>query len=146
MSQAKALLTPFDVMRTTRSLAPSNPKLNDRRWATGEALRRVHERTLLTLRSPQAGAPRSSGFGPRDGLPATEIALHAHERLRQCEGIAGVAAWPILFRIVIEGGDVRACRGFVPDVVTPWRVDAIVTDRLRVALDRIGPTLGLRGD
>ena len=41
-------------------------------------------------------------------------------------------------QIVIEGAGVRECRGFVPELATPWRADAVVSDRLRVALDMIG--------
>ena len=37
----------------------------------------------------------------------------------------------------------RDCRGFVPEIVTPWRADAVVTDRLRVALDRLGEVVGV---
>ena len=52
-------------------------------------------------------------------------------------------AWPIVLRIVIEGAGVRECRGFVPELVTPWRADAVVTDRLRVGLDILGELLGV---
>jgi hypothetical protein len=31
----------------------------------------------------------------------------------------------------------------VPEIVTPWRADAVVTDRLRVALDQLGDLLGV---
>ena len=85
----------------------------------------------------------SSGFGPRSGLPASEIALHARDKIRAAEQKAGPAAWPIVARIVIEGGGVRDCRGFVAEIVTPWRADAVVTDRLRVALDAIGGLMGV---
>ena len=37
----------------------------------------------------------------------------------------------------------RECRGFVPELVTPWRADAVVTDRLRVGLDLLGELLGV---
>ena len=53
-------------------------------------------------------------------------------------GSSSSSSWPaspILTRIIIEGSGVRECRGFVPEIVTPWRADAVVTDRLRVALD-----------
>jgi hypothetical protein len=38
---------------------------------------------------------------------------------------------------------VRDCRGFVPELATPWRADAVVSDRLRVALDMIGGLMGV---
>jgi hypothetical protein len=38
---------------------------------------------------------------------------------------------------------VRDCRGFVPELATPWRADAVVTDRLRVALDTLGDLMGV---
>ena len=62
--------------------------------------------------------------------------------MRKAEDRAGPAAWPIVIRIVIEGAGVRDCRGFVPEIVTPWRADAVVTDRLRVALDLLGEIMG----
>ena len=37
----------------------------------------------------------------------------------------------------------RDCRGYITDVVTPWRADATVTDRLRVALDLMRNLLGV---
>jgi hypothetical protein len=63
--------------------------------------------------------------------------------LREAEDRVGPHAWPIVTRIVIEGAGVRDCRGFVPELATPWRADAVVSDRLRVALDMIGGLMGV---
>jgi hypothetical protein len=142
--RARRLLDPFDVMRATRALAPHDPKLNDLRWLTGEALRRIHSRAGLDgLRAVSLERVGQGGFGPRSGLPMSEIALHARDKLRAAEDKVGPAAWPVVNRIVIEGASLRECRGFVPEIVTPWRVDAVVTDRLRVALDQIGGLMGV---
>lgn len=139
ISRLPRILDPFDVMRSTRALAPHDPRLNDIRWLIGEALRRVNQRANLdALRDREHG-----GFGTRSGPPWSEIALHASDKLRAAEDKAGPAAWPIVEKIVIEGAGVRDCRGFVPEIVTPWRADAVVTDRLRVALDRLGPLMGV---
>ncbi len=144
VDRLRRILDPFDVMRSTRALAPHDPKLNDIRWLIGEALRRVHQRAQLdALRAVQPDAIGKTGFGPRSGLPLSEIALHARDKMRTAEEKAGPAAWPILARIVIEGGGVRDCRNFVPEIVTPWRADAVVTDRLRVALDALGELVGV---
>jgi len=144
--RARRLLDPFDVMRSTRALAPHDPKLNDLRWLTGEALRRVHSRSALdALRAISTERVGSTGFGPRSGLPASEVALHARDKIRAAEERVGPAAWPILTRIILEGAGVRECRGFVPEIVTPWRADAVVTDRLRVALDTLGGLMGVTG-
>ena len=146
--RVRRLLDPFDVMRATRALAPRDPRLNDLRWLTGEALRRVHSRAgfdaLRAVAPDRIG--QGGGFGPRAGLPASEIALHARDKMRACEDKVGPAAWPILVRVIIEGGGVRECRGFVPEIVTPWRADAVVTDRLRVALDALGGLMGVTGE
>ena len=142
--RARRLLDPFDVMRTTRALAPHDPKLNDTRWLIGESLRRIHGRARLdALRAIATENFGSGGFGPRNGLPTSEVALHARDKLRACEDRVGPAAWPILNRIIIEGANIRDCRRFVPEVVTPWRADSVVTDRLRVALDQIGVLTGV---
>ncbi len=144
VDRLRRILDPFDVMRTTRALAPHDPKLNDIRWLVGEALRRLHQRAQFdALRAVSHEAIGKTGFGPRAGLPASEIALHARDKLRTAEQKAGPAAWPILTRIVLEGSGVRECRGFVPEIVTPWRADAVVTDRLRVALDGLGDLMGV---
>lgn len=144
--RARRLLDPFDVMRATRALAPHDPKLNDIRWLIGEALRRVHGRAGLEgLRAVALDRIGTTGFGPRSGLPMSEIALHARDKLRAAEEKVGPAAWPVINRIVIEGAGVRECRAFVPEIVTPWRADAVVTDRLRVALDALGGLLGVTG-
>ena len=131
-------------MRANRALAPSDPKLNDIRWLVGEALRRTHHRARLdALRAISTERIGSAGFGPRPGLPNSEAALQARDRLRVAEAEAGEHAWPIVARIVIEGAGVRDCRGFVPELATPWRADAVISDRLRVALDRLGGLMGV---
>jgi hypothetical protein len=38
---------------------------------------------------------------------------------------------------------VRDCRAEIVEVTTTWRADAIVADRLRVALDVLGPLVGV---
>ncbi|HEY1944859.1 MAG TPA: hypothetical protein VGH40_22315 [Roseiarcus sp.] len=140
----RRLLDPFDVMRSTRALAPHDPRLNDVRWLIGEAIRRLHQRAQLdALRAVALEAVGAKGFGPRSGLPASEAALHARDKLRKAEERAGAAAWPIVARIVIEGGGVRDCRVLLPEIATPWRADAIIADRLRVALDRLGDLVGV---
>ena len=140
----RRILDPFDTMRANRLLAPHDPKLNDIRWLVGESLRRTHQRARLDqLRAVAPDRMGSTGFGPRSGLPESEAALHARDKMRRAEEKAGPAAWPILTRIIIEGAGVRDCRGFVPELATPWRADAVVTDRLRVALDSLGPLLGV---
>jgi hypothetical protein len=140
----RRLLDPFDVMRSTRALAPHDPRLNDIRWLIGEALRRLHSRAQLdALRAVPLETVGSKAFGPRSGLPTSEIALHARDKLRAAAERAGEAAWPIVTRIVIEGARLSDCRVYVPEIVTPWRADAVVVDRLRVALDRLGDLLGV---
>jgi hypothetical protein len=144
VDRLRRILDPFDVMRSTRALAPHDPKLNDIRWLVGEALRRLHHRAQLDqLRAVAPDRIGATGFGPRPGLPASEVALHARDKMRAAEQKAGPAAWPIVTRVIIEGSGVRECRGFVPEIVTPWRADAVVTDRLRVALDQLGELMGV---
>ena len=135
---------PFDVMRIHRALAPHDPRLNDLRWLTGEALRRLHQRAGLdSLRAVVPERIGEGGFGPRSGLPLSEIALHARDKMREAQRLVGPAAWPIVQRIVIEGGGVRDCRAGIAEVTTTWRADAIITDRLRVALDALGVLVGV---
>jgi hypothetical protein len=144
--RVRRILDPFDVMRANRVLAPHDSKLNDIRWLVGEALRRTHQRARLdTLRAVAPDRLGETRFGPRRGLPESEAALQARDKLRRAEERVGPHAWPIVTRIVIEGAGVRECRGFVPELATPWRVDAVVTDRLRVALDTIGGLMGVAG-
>jgi hypothetical protein len=138
------MLDPFDTMRANRVLAPHDPKLNDIRWLVGESLRRTHQRARLDqLRAVAPDRFGSTGFGPRSGLPQSETALFARDKLREAEERVGPHAWPIVTRIVIEGAGVRECRGFIPELATPWRADAVVSDRLRVALDTIGGLMGV---
>ncbi len=140
----RRILDPFDTMRANRVLAPHDPKLNDIRWLVGESLRRTHHRARLdALRAVAPDRLGATGFGPRPGLPQSEAALHARDKLRKAEERVGPAAWPIVTRIIIEGAGVRDCRGFIPELATPWRADAVVADRLRVALDSLGPLMGV---
>ena len=140
----RRILDPFDTMRANRILAPHDPKLNDIRWLVGESLRRTHQRARLdALRAVAPDRLVATGFGPRPGLPQSEAALHARDKLRRAEERVGPHAWPIVTRIIIEGAGVRDCRGFIPELATPWRADAVVTDRLRVALDVLGELMGV---
>jgi hypothetical protein len=135
---------PFDVMRANRALAPHDRKLNDLRWLIGEALRRLHHRAALdNLRAVSLERVAAGVVGPRSGLPLSEAALHARDKLRAAELIAGAAAWPILRRVVIEGAMLRDCRHMIAEVATTWRVDAILADRLRCGLDALGVHLGV---
>ena len=143
-SRARRILDPFDIMRANRLLAPQDQKLNDIRWLIGESLRRTHQRARLDLLRAVAPDRMGSGaFGPRPGLPELEVALNARDKLRRAEDRVGTASWPIVIRIVIEGAGVRDCRGFVPEIATPWRADAVISDRLRVSLDLLGDLLGV---
>ncbi len=140
----RRILDPFDTMRANRILAPHNSKLNDIRWLVGESLRRTHQRARLdALRAVAPDRVGATGFGPRPGLPQSEAALHARDKMRRAEERVGPHAWPIVTRIIIEGAGVRDCRGFIPELATPWRADAVVTDRLRVALDMLGELMGV---
>ena len=142
--RVRRILDPFDTMRANRVLAPHDPKLNDIRWLIGESLRRTHQRARLdALRAVAPDRIGSTGYGPRPGLPQSEAALHARDKIRKAEDRVGPHAWPIVTRIVIEGVGVRECRGFVPELVTPWRADAVIADRLRVGLDVIGELMGV---
>jgi len=140
----RRLVDPFDVMRSTRALAPHDPRLNDLRWLIGEALRRLHRRADLdALRAVPLDRVGAAAHGPRSGLPASEIALHARDKLRAAAALAGPAVWPVLTRVVIEGARLSDCRRLVPEIVTPWRADAVLADRLRVGLDRLGEVVGV---
>lgn len=142
----RRLVDPFDLMRANRVLAPHDSRLNDMRWLIGDALRRLHQRASVnSLRTIDLERVGTTGFGPRSGLPESEPALRARDRLRDAERIAGAAAWPIVERVVIEGGGIRDCRAMIAEVTTEWRADAICCDRLRVALDGLGGVLGVTG-
>jgi hypothetical protein len=142
--RTRRIVDPFDTMRANHLLAPHDPKLNDTRWLIGEVLRRTHQRARLD-QLPAVALNEFGGisFGPRSGLPEAEIALHARDKLRAAEDRVGPHAWPIVRRIVIEGASVRDCRVLVPELASPWRADAVVSDRLRVALDMLGGLLGV---
>jgi hypothetical protein len=120
--RVRKLSDPFDLMRSTRALAPSDLRLNDVRWLIGEALRSVYNRARMdALRAMPPERLGSTGFGPRPGLPVAEAALMARDKLHAAEERVGPAAWPILKKIVIDGAGVRDCRNHVPDIVTPCR-------------------------
>src|ERR1700749_3267722 len=83
----RRMLDPFDTMRANRLLAPQDPKLNDIRWLVGESLRRTHHRARLDqLRAVAPDRLGSTGFGPRPGLPQSELALHPRRQIRDAGG------------------------------------------------------------
>jgi hypothetical protein len=143
-ARLRRIIDPFDTMRANRLLAPHDSRLNDIRWLIGEALRRTHDRARFdALRAVAPDRLGAQGFGPRPGLPQSEIALHARDKLRAAEERVGPAGWPVLMRVVVEGAGVRDCRALVPEIETAWRADAILADRLRVGLDAIGGLMGV---
>ena len=83
VDRLRRILDPFDVMRSTRALAPHDPKLNDVRWLIGEALRRIYQRARLdNLRAVQPETLGVTGFGPApDCLPA-KSRFNARDKLR----------------------------------------------------------------
>jgi hypothetical protein len=84
--RTRRIVDPFDAMRANRVLAPHDSKLNDIRWLVGESLRRTHQRARLDqLRAVAPDRFGSTGFGPRSGLPQSETALFARDKLREAE-------------------------------------------------------------
>ena len=140
---APRVLDAFDTLRTTRALAPHDLALNDVRWLIGEALRRRHQRIGAGL--SHRDVLHAAAAARRVGEAPAEAELQAAEVLRRCQNAAGPAHWPILRLIVLEGRRTEKCRALIPEVLTPWRADACVMDRLRVGLDAIGHILGVTG-
>ena len=127
----RRLFDPFDAMRANRVLA-HDPNINDIRWLIGESLRRCYRRA------------RVSEFVTMDRTASlADDALSARDKINKAALAAGPHAWPIVTRIIIEGAGVRECRALVTEIATPWRADAIIVDRLRCALDILGPLLGV---
>jgi hypothetical protein len=133
-------LDPFDTMRATRALAPSDRRLNDKRWLVGETLRRLEARALGLRAADPARAP-SQATGGAGAQGRADEAADAAARLRAIEARVGFHHWPVLRRVLFEGAHLRDCRDLVPELVTPWRADAVLADRLRCALDLAGEML-----
>ena len=107
---------PFDKLRVSGKLAPGDWETNTRRWLTGEALRRLHER--LSSEYP-------------------EVSLFAADKLHAATLAAGALGWTVLVCIVIEGKSVSECRSDVRCTA------AAIHYRLRNALDAIAPVVGI---
>ena len=101
----RRLVDPFDVMRSTRALAPHDPRLNDIRWLIGEALRRLHRRADLdALRAVAADVVGAASARAR--APACRRAKSRFTRATSCAPPRSAPAPPpgrSLTRIVIEG-------------------------------------------
>ena len=142
--EPRRILDPFDVMRATHALAPHDPKLNDLRWLTGEALRRVWQRSQIDgLQSVPTTRVTGGSLAPGSGLLTSEIALHARGKLRVCEDKVGPDCWPVLVEVIVRGRRLAECRSLVPEVVTAWRCDAVLMDRIRRSLDSLFSPLGI---
>jgi hypothetical protein len=133
-SAAPSNLDAFELMRATNALAPLDRNLNVTRWLIGESLRRYGYRAGMKVSAPW----RFATSGDID----SKIVDHAREKMCAAEAKVGPAAWPILTRVLIDGKGVRECRDLVPESTSNWIIDAVVMDRLRNALDAIGPILG----
>jgi hypothetical protein len=62
-----------------------------------------------------------------------ETGLVARDKLREAAEKVGAHAWPIVTRIVTEGVGVRGVAGFIPELTSPWRADAVVSAAQRRA-------------
>ena len=111
----------FERMRHARALAPHDAGLNERRWLIGESFRR-------TLK-----AQASSWAEIGEVLRAMRV---MKERV-------GEASFDVMVAVIIRGSALRDCRRLVAETAAPHRADAILADRLRVGLDRIGELAGV---
>lgn len=102
-----------------------------RRWAAGDALRRLH---ALGWQNPCGGAANPLG-GP--------AAATARARFAEIEAAIGAGSWPVVSRVVLTGDSLRQCHDLLP--VSPRGqvtfADLVLLDRLCLALDRIEPML-----
>ena len=98
-----------------------------RRWAAGDALRRLHAAGWIN----QGGAAAN----PLDGIHAAA----ARARLADLEQHIGLASWPLVLRVVIAGDSIRECHDLLPFRApgTHRAGDDVLLDRLCLALDRI---------
>ena len=128
----------FDALRNTGKLGvgmwtgPVEVKaLAARRWAVGDALRRLH---ALGWTNPCRGAAN-----PLEGVEAAT----ARARLAEIEFIIGKDSWPVVSRVVIAGDSLRQCHDLLPGRTTGHLrfADDLLLDRLCLALDRIAPML-----
>jgi hypothetical protein len=114
---------PFDRLHEIGDLGAGDTKANWRRWQAGDALRRLH----------------ATGWQGTPGELATDKAADARTMIDQIEQAVDPFHWPVLIRVLIEGSDVLECRGGLPRV----HAYAILLDRLRCALDRVAPIVGV---
>ena len=129
----------FDQLRDTGKLGlgmwttPVEVKaLAARRWAAGDALRRLHARGW---QNPCADGPN---------LLTTPEACEARALLADIKDALGEASWPVVIRIVVTGDSLRQCHDLLPGRTTGHLrfADDLLLDRLCLALDRIAPLLG----
>ena len=144
----RRLVDPFDVMRSTRALAPHDPRLNDLRWLIGEALappappRRPRRVARGAARSSRRRGSARAALRPAGERDRAARARQAARRggARRPRRLADPDARRHRGRVGL-----RDCRRLVPEIVTPWRADAVLADRLRVGLDRLGEVVGRDG-
>ena len=143
--RVRRILDPFDTMRANRAARAARPEaqrhpLADRRIAAPHPSARPARRPargrarpdrLDRLRAaprPAAGrggaaCPRQAAQGARTGSapPPGRSSRGSSSRARGCANAAASS----------------------PNSITPWRADAVISDRLRVALDSLGDLLGV---
>ena len=127
----------FDALRDTSKLGvgmwtgPVEVKANaQRRWAAGDALRRLHARGWA---NPCGGTPN-----PLTGHDAAT----ARASLAEIEAAIGVGSWPVVERVVLTGDTLRQCHDLLPRDLRGTHADLVLLDRLCLALDRIKTLLG----
>ena len=140
----RRILDPFDTMRANRVLAPHDPKLNDIRWLIGESL---GVRTARPAGRLAGGRARSAWLDRIRASPGLAAVGGRAARPRQAAQRPRSKSVPTPGRSSRGSSSrapgVRDCRGFIPELATPWRADTVVTDRLRVALDTLGELMGV---
>ena len=107
-----------------------------RRWAAGEALRRLH---AAGWQNPCGGTPNPLGGS---------AAATARARFAEMETAISAGSWPVVVRVVVTGDSLRQCHDLLPGRTTGHLrfADDLLLDRLCLALDRIAPMLEERKD
>lgn len=135
---ARTRANAFDQLRDTGKLGlgmwttPVEVKTQAaRRWAAGDALRRLHARGWAN--------PCGGSANPLTGPDAAT----ARASLAEIEAAIGAGSWPVVSRVVLTGDSLRQCHDLLPGRTTGHLrfADDLLLDRLCMALDRIGPML-----
>ena len=140
----RRLAEPFDLLRRRQYLDRQDAARNELLWEIGDRFRRHWHRSRLdSLTAFDFSRELVDGTGG-DSTP-TEAATRHRELVRKAVGAVGPRLMPIVSGILVESRPAAALAPLIHETCHARTAEALVVERLRESLHRLGDHWGMMG-